>query len=471
VISVPKANGIHYGTRNVSITVSDLEIGRYSVEAGVNPDASVCETNYDDNSAAETIDVSDGPVLPSLTLSSENITFNPTIPVAGGSVIIEAVVQNNAPEDKVVAAQLYYKLPTEPESDRQIFGFTRSIRVPSGGQGKLIYRWYPVPLHQEIEVYVKAFDGKRYVGASKNMTINLTDLSVLATEDLQGTRVGHFNFYGKLLDSNPIAIEAQVRNHGRTMEKIWAVFYVDSTEIGRELITVLGGETKKVSQVWNNPSVGNHKIAVNLASDAGSTVIKEANYRNNRAELWIRIHEGPKDVRIISMNVTPSEITAGERIRIDLEVGNLGNVSTNFSLQLGLVHPLFNWSVGPGGSGEIGPVPPGGQRSFTFNWTLNKIGRYCLKVKVEDKEARKEIVIKPIVKNVGPAVSYSYPGDSLFSQVTHKSGYSDNEWGYDSSESHLKLWTWTKSDVDKTPAGSASFIEGYVCKKIEVPGS
>ena len=68
VISVPKAEkgfmGYCYGTKSIPVTIRDLEIGRYSVQASVNPGASVPETNYNDNSAIKTFEVSGGPFLP-----------------------------------------------------------------------------------------------------------------------------------------------------------------------------------------------------------------------------------------------------------------------------------------------------------------------------------------------------------------------------------------------------------------------
>ena len=68
VISVPKAEkgfmGYSYGTKSIPVTIRDLEIGRYSVQASVNPGASVPETNYNDNSAIKTFEVSGGPFLP-----------------------------------------------------------------------------------------------------------------------------------------------------------------------------------------------------------------------------------------------------------------------------------------------------------------------------------------------------------------------------------------------------------------------
>ena len=70
VISVPKAEkgfwGYYYATNSIPVTVSELEIGRYSVQAYVNPGASVLETDYNDNSDVKTFEVSRRPALPSI---------------------------------------------------------------------------------------------------------------------------------------------------------------------------------------------------------------------------------------------------------------------------------------------------------------------------------------------------------------------------------------------------------------------
>lgn len=74
-ISVPKAEkgfwGYGYGRKSIPITIRDLEIGRYSVQASVNPGASVPETNYNDNSAVKTFEVSGGPFLPSVWICKQ----------------------------------------------------------------------------------------------------------------------------------------------------------------------------------------------------------------------------------------------------------------------------------------------------------------------------------------------------------------------------------------------------------------
>ena len=70
VISVPKAEkgfwGYYYAAKTIPITVSELEVGVYTVQAYVNPGASVPETDYNDNSAIKSFEVSRSPVLPSV---------------------------------------------------------------------------------------------------------------------------------------------------------------------------------------------------------------------------------------------------------------------------------------------------------------------------------------------------------------------------------------------------------------------
>ena len=68
VISVPKAEkgfwGYNYATKTIPVTISDLDVGTYTIQAYVNPGASVPETDYSDNSAVKSFEVSGGPFLP-----------------------------------------------------------------------------------------------------------------------------------------------------------------------------------------------------------------------------------------------------------------------------------------------------------------------------------------------------------------------------------------------------------------------
>ena len=70
VIFVPKAEkgfwGYYYATRTIPLTVSELEVGIYSIQAYVNPGASVPETDYGDNSAVRSFEVSCRPALPAV---------------------------------------------------------------------------------------------------------------------------------------------------------------------------------------------------------------------------------------------------------------------------------------------------------------------------------------------------------------------------------------------------------------------
>ena len=70
VISVPKAEkgfwGYYYATKTIPVTISDLDAGIYSLQAYVNPGASVPETDYSDNSAVKSFEVSCRPALPSI---------------------------------------------------------------------------------------------------------------------------------------------------------------------------------------------------------------------------------------------------------------------------------------------------------------------------------------------------------------------------------------------------------------------
>ena len=70
VISVPKAEkgfwGYYYAARTIPLTVSDLDVGVYTLQAYVNPSASVPETDYRDNSAERSFEVSRRPALPSV---------------------------------------------------------------------------------------------------------------------------------------------------------------------------------------------------------------------------------------------------------------------------------------------------------------------------------------------------------------------------------------------------------------------
>ena len=70
VIFVPKAEkgfwGYYSAARTIPLTVSNLEVGIYSVQAYVNPGASVPETDYGDNSAVRSFEVSRRPALPSV---------------------------------------------------------------------------------------------------------------------------------------------------------------------------------------------------------------------------------------------------------------------------------------------------------------------------------------------------------------------------------------------------------------------
>jgi PKD repeat protein len=69
MISVPKAKGFwgyYYAARTIPLTVSDLDVGVYTLQAYVNPSASVPETDYRDNSAERSFEVSCRPALPSV---------------------------------------------------------------------------------------------------------------------------------------------------------------------------------------------------------------------------------------------------------------------------------------------------------------------------------------------------------------------------------------------------------------------
>ena len=70
VISVPKAEkgfwGYYYAARTIPLTVSDLDVGIYTLQAYVNPGASVPETDYGDNSAERSFEIGHRPALPSV---------------------------------------------------------------------------------------------------------------------------------------------------------------------------------------------------------------------------------------------------------------------------------------------------------------------------------------------------------------------------------------------------------------------
>jgi PKD repeat protein len=70
VISVPKAEkgfwGYYYATKTIPLTIRDLDEGIYSLQAYVNPGASVPETDYSDNSAVKSFELSRRLVLPSV---------------------------------------------------------------------------------------------------------------------------------------------------------------------------------------------------------------------------------------------------------------------------------------------------------------------------------------------------------------------------------------------------------------------
>ena len=70
VISVPKAEkgfwGYYYATKTIPLTIRDLDVGIYSLQAYVNPGASVPETDYSDNSAVKSFELSRRLVLPSV---------------------------------------------------------------------------------------------------------------------------------------------------------------------------------------------------------------------------------------------------------------------------------------------------------------------------------------------------------------------------------------------------------------------
>jgi len=68
VISVPKAEkgflGYNYATKTIPVTINELDVGTYTIHAYVNPGASVPETDYSDNSAVKSFEVSSEPFLP-----------------------------------------------------------------------------------------------------------------------------------------------------------------------------------------------------------------------------------------------------------------------------------------------------------------------------------------------------------------------------------------------------------------------
>ena len=70
VISVPKAEkgfwGYYYATKTIPLTINELDVGIYTLQAYVNPGASVPETDYGDNSAVKSFDISHRPALPSV---------------------------------------------------------------------------------------------------------------------------------------------------------------------------------------------------------------------------------------------------------------------------------------------------------------------------------------------------------------------------------------------------------------------
>jgi len=70
VISVPKAEkgfwGYYYVPKTIPLTIRDLDVGVYTLQAYVNPGASIPETDYSDNSAVKSFELSRRPSLPSV---------------------------------------------------------------------------------------------------------------------------------------------------------------------------------------------------------------------------------------------------------------------------------------------------------------------------------------------------------------------------------------------------------------------
>ncbi len=184
------------------------------------------------------------------------------------------------------------------------------------------------------------------VGPAPTATSELTDTAEFELSSLLVTP-------SEVVVGEPITVEALVTNVGKVESDFVAKLKVDEVVVATKEITVGVGTTKTVSFTYSANATGTHNVELDGLS-ATFVVLR------------------PAEFEVSSLVVTPSQVTAGETVRIEASITNTGEVKGSYTATLTLEDEVSQTK-------EI-TVEAGATETVSFTYSADAVGTYSLGV-------------------------------------------------------------------------------------------
>ena len=341
----------------------------------VNPLKTVDELNTNNNIASKNLTTA---TLPDLSISSADISFNPSSAHAGESVVISASVRNIGESSANNVVVDFYD--GDPNANGTAIGTSVISSISAGNAAAAsISGTFTNGVHSIYVIIDRANSisegSKTNNTATKALTISSgkIDLSIVK-EDISFSPINP-------KDGSQVAINAAIRNLGEsTINNAEVAFYLGDPNAGGTAIgsivtvpAISAGGLANVNVSWDlTGHAGENNIYVKV--DPQNLITETTKLNNQAYKAIVVLGSSGADLSISAgdIQITPSQPNAGEQAVISATIYNIGTQdATNVRVETSLGDPRLGGAF-VFGSQTIPSIPQGG--SATVQTTLNTTG-------------------------------------------------------------------------------------------------
>lgn len=358
--------------------------GKHKIIVTVDPDDNITEIDENNNQLNAEIDVSPAGNLPDLTLTSDDITYDPLKPSEGTEVTITAVIHNDGSAD---ASDVLVRFEDDYGGTHTI-GEDTIANIPAGGTGTAEITWTAIGVGSHtITVTADPENDIEEEDEGNNWASKVIDVLEGELPDLT---VANITFS----DNNPtegdvIWIYANITNIGDGSASDVVVYFEDrygpqNTPIGYTNIAYIdGGETEQTQIEWTAEPDGRHTIFVYV--DPADNITEE-NEDNNYATQNIDVIQGPApDLEVTEDDISFSNDNpmVGDTITVYAVIHNIGvepadDVYVDFLNDYGGNIEIIDTAY-------ISTIPAGGAETAEISWNIpgDQPGNHIIRVIVD----------------------------------------------------------------------------------------
>lgn len=294
-------------TTSVSQTWTSTE-GQHTLEAVVDPDEQVHDRDRSNN-AADSVTVDVAPALPDLVVG--DLVHSPQQPAPGDEVTFEVTLRNNGDAD---AGEHEVALVV----DESTVDTATVEGIDQGAEANVTLSWEAVEGRRNVDVIVDPDDGIEEINDDNNAWT--TELAVgsdlfIETFDMQPPEPRA---------SDRVRFTVEVGNDGLDVTDAFevAITVDDSPLDAIEISELAAGETRNVTSVAWNASVGDHNVTVILDPDEA---VAEITRSNNQHYADVTVGEPQPDLTVLSAGLEAAVPQEGEETTLKAQVQNAGS--------------------------------------------------------------------------------------------------------------------------------------------------